>query len=51
VTNGIAPKKGLLELAEAPAAGWTEAIHNEAGNVGLADGSVQQLSTMRSADR
>jgi prepilin-type processing-associated H-X9-DG protein len=26
------------------AAGWTAAIHNKSGNVGLADGSVQQCS-------
>jgi len=27
-----------------PAAGWTDAIHSKQGNIGLADGSVQQMS-------
>ena len=29
------------------AAGWTQKMHNQAGNIGLADGSVQQCSTSR----
>ena len=45
ITNGVAPKKGILELSDKPASGWTEAIHNFAGNVGLADGSVQEATT------
>ena len=47
VTNGVAPRRGILELRPDRSAGWTEAIHNKNGNVGLADGSVQQLTTAR----
>ena len=44
VTNGIMPKKGILELTDEPPAGWTETLHNERGNLGLADGSAQQTT-------
>lgn len=46
VTNGIAPKKGILELIDSPPAGWTDMMHVESGNVGLADGSAQHLSNI-----
>jgi prepilin-type N-terminal cleavage/methylation domain-containing protein/prepilin-type processing-associated H-X9-DG protein len=45
VTNGFAPQKGIIELEDMPPVGWTETIHNEQGNVGMADGSVQQFTT------
>ncbi|MEY2410200.1 MAG: hypothetical protein QOF48_2870 [Verrucomicrobiota bacterium] len=45
VTNGVAPKKTVLDLPDQPAAGWTEQIHRERGNLGLADGSAQQTTT------
>ena len=45
VTNGFAPKKGMLELEDKAPVGWTETMHNEQGNVLLADGSVQQMTT------
>jgi len=45
VTNGFAPQKGIIELEDMPPPGWTQTIHNEQGNVGLADGSVQQMTT------
>lgn len=45
ITNGVAPIKGILELADKPAPGWTDKMHNDAGNIGLADGSVQQFTT------
>jgi type II secretory pathway pseudopilin PulG len=44
ITNGLAPIRGILRLPPTRPAGWTEAIHNKVGNVGLADGSVQQES-------
>jgi prepilin-type processing-associated H-X9-DG protein len=45
VTNGIAPEHSILRLVPDQPAGWTEAMHNGVGNIGLADGSVQQVST------
>src|SRR5439155_548362 len=47
VTNGIALKNGILELTPHLPAGWTHDLHNQAGNLSLADGSVQQLSRSR----
>jgi prepilin-type processing-associated H-X9-DG protein len=44
VTNGIAPEHSILKLVPDQPAGWTEAMHNGVGNIGLADGSVQQVS-------
>jgi prepilin-type processing-associated H-X9-DG protein len=44
VTNGMAPVRSVLELRPGIPAGWTEAMHNGVGNIGLADGSVQQVS-------
>jgi prepilin-type processing-associated H-X9-DG protein len=45
ITGGSAPEKGILKLAPGGPVGWTSAIHNNSGNVGLADGSVQQYSS------
>jgi len=45
VTNGFALQKGVIELEDMPPVGWTQTIHNEQGNVGLADGSAQQFTT------
>jgi hypothetical protein len=45
LTNGVAPKKGILELTGDPPAGWTDTIHVERGNLGLADGSAQQTTS------
>ena len=44
ITNGVAPNNGLLNLTPDQPAGWTEKFHDRQGNVGLADGSVQQFS-------
>ena len=44
ITGGSAPANGILKLVPGGPASWTTAIHNQQGNVGLADGSVQQLS-------
>jgi prepilin-type N-terminal cleavage/methylation domain-containing protein len=37
-------KNGILSLVPGQPIGWTETMHVNQGNVGLADGSVQQLS-------
>jgi len=47
VTNGLAPVQSVLELRPEIPACWTEAMHDRKGNVGLADGSVQQFTTVR----
>lgn len=44
ITNGLTSIRGIQLLPPNRPAGWTESIHNKVGNVGLADGSVQQLS-------
>jgi prepilin-type processing-associated H-X9-DG protein len=44
ITNGLSPVRSVLELRPEIPAGWTEAMHNGAGNIGLADGSVQQVT-------
>ena len=46
ITNGVPPKNGVIELTDAPPAGWTETIHNQSGNIGLADGSARHLTTL-----
>ena len=47
ITNGFAPKNGMLELTTNQSVGWTKAIHKFQGNVALGDGSVQQVSNER----
>jgi type II secretory pathway pseudopilin PulG len=44
ITNGTVVKNGLLEVTTNRLVGWTSKMHDKVGNVGLADGSVQQLS-------
>jgi prepilin-type processing-associated H-X9-DG protein len=44
VTNGLSPVRSVLELRPGSPAGWTENLHTGQGNVGLADGSVQQAT-------
>jgi len=44
VTSDTAPENGILKLVPGSPIGWTTAIHNNQGNLGLADGSVQQYS-------
>ena len=44
ITNGTHVQNGILTLTTQKPAGWTKEMHNKVGNVGLADGSVQQLS-------
>jgi prepilin-type processing-associated H-X9-DG protein len=45
LTNGLPRPNGVLGLEPDRPAGWTAEIHGEKGNIGLADGSVQQAST------
>jgi prepilin-type N-terminal cleavage/methylation domain-containing protein/prepilin-type processing-associated H-X9-DG protein len=44
ITNGLQPQNGLLELMTNQSIGWTKERHNYAGNIAMADGSVQQYS-------
>jgi len=44
VTNGLPVKNTLLELPPERDAGWTSELHRGVGNVGMSDGSVQQLT-------
>jgi prepilin-type N-terminal cleavage/methylation domain-containing protein/prepilin-type processing-associated H-X9-DG protein len=41
--NGVPVKSGLLQLSTNHATAWTAARHMFTGNIGFADGSVQQL--------
>jgi len=45
--EGSALKPGLISLATNSPLGWTEEIHMEQGNIGLVDGSVQQVSSQK----
>ncbi|HTH46717.1 MAG TPA: H-X9-DG-CTERM domain-containing protein [Candidatus Limnocylindria bacterium] len=46
-TNGVAVGPGLLRLGTNQNAGFTRKIHQGAGNILLADGSVQQVTSWR----
>ncbi|MBC8094642.1 MAG: hypothetical protein H7Y43_02410 [Akkermansiaceae bacterium] len=46
ITNGTTLRGGFLELSTNRLSGWTSEIHDKNGNIGLADGSVQQLTTI-----
>ncbi len=47
LTNGVPPTGGVLRLTTDRAAGWTGELHGGYGNVALADGLVQTLSSAR----
>jgi hypothetical protein len=47
MTNGDSVKRPFLNLTTNELAGWTDDLHVLQGNVGLADGSVQQFSKAR----
>lgn len=47
LTNGTRLRQGVLELTTNQPAGWTGEIHKDHGNIGFADGSVQQLNNAR----
>jgi hypothetical protein len=44
LTNGLPTQKAVLEIPADRPSGWTGAMHVEAGNLGLADGSALQTS-------
>jgi prepilin-type processing-associated H-X9-DG protein len=46
-TNGSPIARGLVAITTNMLVGWQTNIHNKAGNVLLADGSVQQPSSMK----
>ena len=47
LTNGLAVTNGVLFLATNLPVGWTHELHSFQGNIGLADGSVQQFTISR----
>jgi type II secretory pathway pseudopilin PulG len=44
ITGASEPENGILKLVPGQHTSWTETIHVNQGNLGLADGSVQQYS-------
>ena len=44
LTGDSAPENGVLKLIPGGRVSWTEAMHVNKGNIGLADGSVQRLN-------
>lgn len=44
ITGGAAPNGFLRLIKKADSVGWTKEMHEGAGNIGLADGSVQQVT-------
>jgi prepilin-type processing-associated H-X9-DG protein len=44
--DGIPAKPGFVTITT-NVVGWTSEVHNNLGNIGLADGSVMQLSTAK----
>ena len=47
LTNGMPLSNGIMEITPQHPAGWTMEMHHGQGNIGLADGSVQQFSATR----
>ena len=47
LTNGPLPPNRILVLNTNSPVGWTRDLHRYQGNIGLADGSVQQFSSFR----
>lgn len=47
LTNGAALFQGVLTVPTHSPVGWTEKLHNLQGNVALADGSVQQVTSAK----
>ena len=45
VTNGAEVRPGVVTIRNTDTVTWSSKIHNGAGNIGLADGSVQQTSS------
>jgi type II secretory pathway pseudopilin PulG len=44
ITGENNPENGILKLVPGQRVSWTQTIHVNQGNIGLSDGSVQQLS-------
>jgi hypothetical protein len=44
ISSTVQPVKGVLNITTNDRVEWTKAIHNQAGNVGLADGSASQFT-------
>ena len=44
LTSDAPPENGILKLVPGQSLSWTPSIHVNQGNIGLADGSVQQFS-------
>lgn len=47
IYKGVRPVTGVVGLTTNNSTGWGPGLHNGAGNVALADGSVQQLTSSR----
>jgi prepilin-type processing-associated H-X9-DG protein len=47
ITNRLGLRSGLVAWATNELVGWTHQLHNQQGNVALADGSVQGFSNSR----
>jgi prepilin-type processing-associated H-X9-DG protein len=47
ITGGVLSNGFMRVFQSNSLAGWTTDLHNNAGNIGLADGSVQQVTTIR----
>ena len=47
LTNGLPLQEDIMVLAPNRALGWTHELHNDQGNVALADGSVQGFANSR----
>ncbi|HYG35638.1 MAG TPA: type II secretion system protein, partial [Clostridia bacterium] len=47
LTNGLPLVNGILTMTTNFPTSWTHELHNRQGNIGLADGSVQQFTTTR----
>jgi len=45
VVDSVAVGPGLLTLTPTNQVGWSDKMHNGGGNIGLADGSVQQVTS------
>ncbi len=45
MTNGVAVGPGLVAITSNQPVAWSKQMHNLCGNIGLADGSVQQTSS------
>ena len=47
ISPTVKPIKGVLNLTANDRVEWTKAMHNQAGNVGLADGSASEATSMQ----